>query len=159
MAPKPRGNGHPYFATNDCYQTRDDLLMLGGGNIAQQRRAWEAVGRPEMAKTDNEARAADRTRESAVLSEILATQTSKHWESVFHRFRVPASRVRNMAELLADPQVAARRTVQRWDRLPGVEGGVDVPTAAFKMSSGGPQLTSPPPRTGADTEFVLKSIG
>ena len=43
------------YATNSAYGTKDGaLVMLGASNLRQQRRLWAAVGRPEMAKGDNE---------------------------------------------------------------------------------------------------------
>src|SRR6202163_3643112 len=53
--PKPHGNKQPY-ATNSGYETADGMVMLGASNLRQQRRLWQALERPDMAKDDNEAR-------------------------------------------------------------------------------------------------------
>src|SRR5947199_60446 len=63
--PKPHGNKQPY-ATNSAYEAKDGLLMIGASNLGQQRRLWQALERPEMAKDDNEAREDDREREAAI---------------------------------------------------------------------------------------------
>jgi hypothetical protein len=58
IEPKPSGNRHLH-ATNSCYATRDGLVMLGASNLRQQRRLWQALERPEMAKRTNEEREDD----------------------------------------------------------------------------------------------------
>ena len=41
--------------------------MLGASNLRQQRRLWQALERPDMAKQTNEEREQDRDREAALL--------------------------------------------------------------------------------------------
>ena len=156
--PSPSGNKNPH-ATNSCYETRDGLVMLGASNLRQQRRLWQALERPEMAKADNEEREADRDREAAVLSEILKTRTADEWEAFFQARHVPAARVRTLDESVRDPQFAARHVTHRHDGAPGVEGGFSVPLAAFKLAHGGASIETPPPEFGADTDAVLTEHG
>jgi len=156
---KPSGNDHVY-ATNSAYPTKDGMVMLGASNLRQQRRLWTALGRPEMAKPDNETRLAARAEEAAVLREIMLTRTAQEWEEFLQSRHVPAARVRSMAEALADPQVEGRRLVHRFPKgAPGIEGGFGVPATAFRFAHGGPQVDSPPPHLGADTEAVLAELG
>ena len=156
--PKPHGNKQPY-ATNSGYQTKDGMVMLGASNLRQQRRLWQALERPDMAKSDNEAREADREREAALLGEILKTRTAAEWERFFQARHVPAARVRHMAEALADPHLEGRGNIHRHPGAPGVDGAFAVPIAAFKFAHGGPSIESPPPQFGADTDTVLVELG
>src|SRR5438874_674371 len=156
--PKPHGNQQPY-ATNSGYETKDGMVMLGASNLGQQRRLWQALERPEMAKDDNEARESDREREAALLGEILKTRTAAEWERFFQARHVPAARVRPMAEALGDPHLEARGIVHRHPGAAGVEGAFAVPVAAFKFAHGGPSIEAPPPRFGADTDSVLAELG
>ena len=114
---KPAGNKHLH-ATNSAYQTKDGLAMLGASNLRQQKRLWAALGRPEMAKADNEARTADRDREEAVLNDIMLSRTADEWEAYLQSKHVPAARVRRMEEALADPhrRAAAWSTASRMAR-------------------------------------------
>src|SRR5204862_3422824 len=75
VEPRQHGNRHLH-ATNSCYAAKDGLLMLGASNLRQQRRLWQALERPEMAKRANEEREQDRDREAAVLTDILRTRTA-----------------------------------------------------------------------------------
>src|SRR5439155_21364257 len=68
--PQPHGNKQPY-ATNSAYEAKDGLLMIGASNLGQQRRLWQALERPEMAKDDNEAREDAREREAGSRADIM----------------------------------------------------------------------------------------
>jgi crotonobetainyl-CoA:carnitine CoA-transferase CaiB-like acyl-CoA transferase len=156
--PQPHGNKQP-FATNSAYEAKDGLVMLGASNLRQQRRLWQALERPDMAKDDNEAREEDREREAALLAEIIKTRTADEWERFFQARHVPAARVRTMAEAVGDSHVAARGVIHRHESAPGVSGPFAVPLAAFKFAHGGPSIETPPPPMGADTEAVLAELG
>jgi crotonobetainyl-CoA:carnitine CoA-transferase CaiB-like acyl-CoA transferase len=156
--PRPHGNKQP-FATNSCYEAKDGLVMIGASNLNQQRRLWQALERPDMAKDDNAAREADREREAAVLADIIRTRTADAWEVWLQARHVPAARVRTMAEAVADPHFTTRGVFHRHDSAPGVDGPFAVPLAAFKFADGGPSIETPPPQFGADTDSVLGDLG
>ena len=156
--PKPNGNDHPH-ATNCCYETKDGLLMVGASNIRQQERLWKLLGHPEMAKTDNEQRDTDRAREKSVLAQVLKTRTADEWEEHLESNGVPASRVRSFDQAIADPQLKTRNLLHRHESAPGVEGAFSVPVSAFHFAHGGPQVVSPPPMMGADTDALLAELG
>ena len=156
--PKPSGNRHLH-ATNSCYGAKDGLVMLGASNLRQQRRLWQALERPEMAKRTNEEREDDRDREAAVLTDILKTRTADDWENFFQARHVPAARVRTLAEAVRDRQFATRGVTHHHGSAPGVDGRFAVPLAAFKFAHGGPSIETPPPELGADTDRVLAEHG
>ena len=156
--PRPHGNKQP-FATNSAYDAKEGMVMIGASNIRQQARFWRAVERPDMIKTDNEARVDDREREAAVIADIIKTKTADEWEVYFQARHVPAARVRTMAEALGDPHFTERRVFHKFDTVPGVDGPFGVPLAAFKFAHGGPSIEHPPHEMGADTESVLRELG
>lgn len=156
--PRPHGNKQP-FATNSAYDAKEGMVMIGASNLRQQARFWRAVERPDMIKTDNEAREADRAREAGVIADIIKTRTADEWEEYFQARHVPAARVRTMAEALADPHFKDRRVFHRIDSAPGIDGGFGVPLAAFKFAHGGPSIERPPREMGADTDAVLAELG
>ncbi len=157
--PKPHGNKQPH-ATNSAYATKDGaLVMLGASNLRQQKRLWTVLERPDMIKTSNEARDADRAHEEAALNQIMATRSAAEWEDYLQARHVPAARVRRMEEALADPQLASRGVLHRHDGAQGVTGGFTVPLAAFKFAHDGPRIDTPPPALGEHTDQVLGEIG
>jgi crotonobetainyl-CoA:carnitine CoA-transferase CaiB-like acyl-CoA transferase len=156
--PKPHGNKQPY-ATNSAYDAKEGMVMIGASNIRQQTRFWRAVGREDMIKKDNESRVDDREREAAIIADIIKTKTAEEWEIYFQARHVPAARVRTMAEAVADPHFATRRVWHEFDSVPGIEGPLGVPLAAFKFAHGGPSIEHPPHEMGADTDAVLVELG
>jgi crotonobetainyl-CoA:carnitine CoA-transferase CaiB-like acyl-CoA transferase len=156
--PKPHGNKQP-FATNSAYDAKEGMVMIGASNIRQQARFWRAVERPDMVKTDNEARIDDRAREAAIIADIIKTKTADEWEVYFQARHVPAARVRTMAEALADRHFEDRRVFHHFAAVPGVDGPVGVPLAAFKFAHGGPSIEHPPHEMGQDTDSVLGELG
>ena len=156
--PKPNGNDHPH-ATNCCYETKDGLLMLGASNLRQQKRLWTLLGKPELAKANNDERHDDRAREMSALASILLERTADEWETFLQANHVPAARVRSLPEALADPQMASRPFLHKHDNARGVDGEFTVPAAAFRLAHGAAEVTSAPPMLGADTDAVLTELG
>ena len=156
--PRPHGNKQP-FATNSAYDAKEGMVMIGASNIRQQARFWRAVERPDMIKTDNEARLDDREREAVIIADIIKTKAADEWESYFQARHVPAARVRTMAEAIGDPHFKGRRVFHHFENLPGIDGPVGVPLAAFKFAHGGPSIEHPPREMGQDTDRVLGELG
>ncbi len=156
--PKPHGNKQP-FATNSAYDAKQGMVMIGASNIRQQERFWRAVERPDMIKTDNESRVDDREREAGVIADIIKSKTADEWEVYFQARHVPAARVRTMAEALADPHFQQRGVFHHFENVPGIDGPVGVPLAAFKFAHGGPSIEHPPHEMGEDTDAVLGELG
>jgi crotonobetainyl-CoA:carnitine CoA-transferase CaiB-like acyl-CoA transferase len=156
--PKPAGNTQ-HHATNMAYETADGLVMLGASNLRQQKRLWTVLERPDMIKRTNDARTADFARERDALAGILLARTAAEWEGWFQDRHVPASRVRTMGEALADPQIASRNLLHRFESAPGVDGAFTVPVAAFKFEHDGPRVDRAPPLFGQHNQEVLAELG
>jgi crotonobetainyl-CoA:carnitine CoA-transferase CaiB-like acyl-CoA transferase len=156
--PKPHGNRHPH-ATNGAFQAKEGIVMLGASNIRQQKRLWTLLGRPDMIKTTNDERDADHAREIAVLEEIMLTRSADEWEEFLQARHVPAARVRQMGEAVADPQIATRGILHRHEGATGVDGAFGVPVAAFKFAHGGPRIDTPPPALGEHNEEIFAELG
>jgi crotonobetainyl-CoA:carnitine CoA-transferase CaiB-like acyl-CoA transferase len=156
--PKPHGNSHSY-STNSAFATKSGIVMLGASNLGQQRRLWTVLDRPDMVKRTNDERDADHEREIAVLSEIMLTRSADEWEEFLQARHVPAARVRTMGEAVADPQLAIRGIVHRYEAAAGSEGGFSVPLAPFTFAHGGPRIDTPPPMLGQHNEEIFTELG
>ena len=134
--------------------------MLGASNLRQQARLWRTLGREDMVKKTNYERDDDHAREEKLLEEILLTKTADEWEEFFQSRHVPASRVRQLREAIADPHLATRGVLHRFpDGAPGVAGAFGVPMAAFKFAHGTPRIDTPPPQFGEHNDAVLLDLG
>lgn len=156
--PKRHGN-KVGVSTNCLFETKDGLIQLAASNMRQQRRFWQAIGRPEMAKDTNEERRADYERECEVIVEIMRTRSAQEWEDFLQGNHVPATRVRELRDALADPQLESRNIIKRFDGAPGVEGPFAVPVSAVKLKYGDGGITAPPPRFGEHNDEILASLG
>lgn len=156
--PRPMGN-NLLFATQCCYPAKEGVIVLGASNLPQQRRLWQVLERPEMIKQTNEEREADWKREAEVLAEIMLTRTAAEWEEFLQARRIPAARVRGMAEALADPHTKARGLMHHHPHSEALDGPLSVPVAAFKFEHGGPSVESVPPFLGEHTDAILSELG
>jgi crotonobetainyl-CoA:carnitine CoA-transferase CaiB-like acyl-CoA transferase len=72
---------------------------------------------------------------------------------------VPAARVRELREAVADPHRQTCGVLHRHETVPGVDKPVTVPLAAFKCAHDGSSIERPPARVGEHTDEVLASVG
>jgi crotonobetainyl-CoA:carnitine CoA-transferase CaiB-like acyl-CoA transferase len=89
----------------------------------------------------------------------MKERTADEWESYLQARHVPATRVRELREALADPHLESRRVLHRHQRVPGVDKPVTVPLAAFTFAHDGPSIERPPARVGEHTDEVLAAVG
>jgi crotonobetainyl-CoA:carnitine CoA-transferase CaiB-like acyl-CoA transferase len=155
--PRPNGDRAP-LATNDVYVTGDGLLMLGAGNAEQNRRLWAALDRPDLARDGLAEREAAYEQERDLLVTVLRTRTADEWEQFFQERHVPATRVRVLSEVLADPHTRSRGLLHQ-QHLPGVDGPVTVPVSTFRFEHGGPSIETPPPTVGQHNDAILSELG
>jgi crotonobetainyl-CoA:carnitine CoA-transferase CaiB-like acyl-CoA transferase len=143
--------------TNSAFATKSGLVMLGAANRRQQQRLWSLLGHEEI--VDDATPAPDRSHERQVelLEEIMPTRTADEWEAYLQANRVPAARVRTMAEALSDPYVRSRPTLAD-QTVDGADRPFLVPVAAFGYAEGGPRVTAPPPKVGQHTEEILEEL-
>jgi len=156
--PEAKGNRFP-FATIGCYMAADTDLMISASNLAQQRRLWTVLGREDLIKTDNNQRLDDHKRESAALTDIIATRPADEWEAMLRRHRIPAARIRRMEEALNDPQVVQRGIVHRHAGTDAATEGLGVLVSPFQMSDSPAVVHSPPQPVGAQTREILAELG
>ena len=161
------GNNSGFNAGYGCYAAKQGWLMLGAYTGAQVKHMWGVLGDPEhgaalgaltpMQMADYFAD--DRTR----IGGIIKQKTAAQWEIQFNRKRVPAARVRELDQALADPQLRARAVLQSVstdaDSPDSQKLSQQLPVAAFQYAENGPALRCPPPKVAEHTAQVLREIG
>lgn len=157
--PQRRGLWHRYPPSR-AYETKDGLVQLAASNARQHRRFFEAVGEPEeAARASYDERNARTDAKAATIAGKMKERTAAEWEDYLQSQHVPAARVRELHEALADPQLRSRGVLHRHANAPGVGKALTVPLAAFKFAHGGPSIERPPPRVGEHTDEMLKEVG
>jgi crotonobetainyl-CoA:carnitine CoA-transferase CaiB-like acyl-CoA transferase len=61
--------------------------------------------------------------------------------------------------VLEHPQVSGRDLIKRFQTASGVDREIAVVRSGFKLASGDPAPSAPPPVLGADTERILEELG
>jgi len=150
--PKRAGN-KMRFASTSAYATKDGIVQLAASNARQHRRFYEAIGDPDEAKRSSlEERYARDDEKAAKVAAKMKEKTADEWETYFQSRHVPATRVRELREALADPQLESRRVLHRHRDVPGVGTPITVPMAAFTFAHDGPSIERPPAGVGEHTD-------
>jgi crotonobetainyl-CoA:carnitine CoA-transferase CaiB-like acyl-CoA transferase len=108
--PMRQGSRTPFIAPYETYPTRDGIIFVAGANDNLFRSLVQALGVGEMAAdprfATNTDRVAHRDELRALLAPRFLTATAAEWEAVLDRYSVPCSRVRTIADVVADEQMA-----------------------------------------------------
>lgn len=157
----PRRAGNKMrFASSSAFPTGDGMVQLAASNARQHRRFYEAIGDPDEATRVSLEERYERYEEKlAAVAEKMKEKTAEEWETYLQSHRVPAARVRELREALADPHLEHRRVLHRHENVPGVGKPVTVPLAAFTFAHGGPSIERPPARVGEHTDEALAAVG
>jgi CoA:oxalate CoA-transferase len=110
--PGPIGARHPAAAPFDAYPVQDGHIVIAVGDDDGYRRLAAALERPDLA-TDprfrtNAGRLADHEDLKRELSATLATRPGAAWIGVLRAAGVACGPINTIADVVADPQVAAR---------------------------------------------------
>ncbi len=159
--PERVGMRHHYIVPYGPYLAKDGKFVnvVVASPADWERFCREVVRRPDLfadpAFSDAPARRAHRATLEQIIEDLFLTEDSEEWFARLAKADLPYGRLRGIGEVLAHPQVAARKLVREIDsevgRLPTIE-------SALRLSDS-PVATGPLPKLGADTEAVLREAG
>ncbi len=164
--PGRAGNAHqnivPYqvFEVAPAPDGRKDHVILAVGNDGQFAKFCEVAGRPELARDPRYARNQDRVRHRAelvpLLEAILRSRPKADWLAALEAAKVPCGAINDLAEVFADPHVAARGMVTTWDHP--LRAGLRLVSSPIKMEATPVRTELPPPLLGQHTDEVLADV-
>jgi formyl-CoA transferase len=158
--PQRYGNAHPNVVPYQTFATAAGHLALGVGNDAQFQRLCEQLGLPEMAHDsrfrNNAGRVQHRDVLIAQLQKNFLQRTAAEWVEQLTAAGIPAGPINNVAQILADPQIAAREMVVEITHASGAPLKLLGPVPKFSATPA--HVQSPPPLLGQHTEEVLKKL-
>jgi crotonobetainyl-CoA:carnitine CoA-transferase CaiB-like acyl-CoA transferase len=91
------------------------------------------------------------------IDRVFRAKTCAEWIAILNAAGVPNGEVRDINQMLNDPQLAARRMVETM--MHPTIGATRVIGAPIKLSENEASLRTPPPVLGQHTDAVLKEIG
>jgi CoA:oxalate CoA-transferase len=117
--PGPIGARHPTSAPFDAFPTADGWIVIASADDAGYRRLCATLAVPELATDPRFAtvglRVANHQALKDALSARLVTRPSAEWIAILRDAGLPCGPINTMAEVVADPQVAARNMIVEVD--------------------------------------------
>lgn len=160
-APPRMGNRHPTIAPYETFTAADGDVVVAVGNEAIWRRFCEATRLDALADdprfASNRARLENYAELRPLIAGRLATESRATWLSRFTFAGVPAGSVRDIGEVLDDPQLAAREMIQSVPHT--TVGPVNVIGSPVKLSDTPARVRTAPPVLGQHTDAVLAELG
>lgn len=161
--PVPMGNENVTASPSGTFKTGDGLLNVVNNEQSQYHKLCDVIGMPEL-KTDP--RFADRNDRIArryelkpIVEQALQAKSAAEWEKLFDEAGVPAGPILSIPQVVNHPQVEYRKMIKRFKNVAHVGRDISVPRIGFSLASGQPDVATPPPVLGQDTDAVLGSLG
>lgn len=158
--PRPIGNRHPSISPFTTLATSDGAVNIAVGNDEIWKRLCAVLGMEEYVNdprfADNPARVEHFHALKEILEERTAKETSEHWLAEFEKVNVPCGPINDMAHVVKDPQVLARKMIV--DVVHPVAGAMKIPGVPVKFSDTPAEVKEPAPLLGQHTEEVLTSF-
>ncbi|MDQ1393089.1 MAG: CoA:oxalate CoA-transferase [Acidimicrobiaceae bacterium] len=152
VVPGPLGARHPSITPFGVFRAASGTrLVIAAGNDEIFGRLCRVLELADVARDErfstNESRCLHEMELEGLLEAALAARPADEWLVVFEKARVPCSPINDVAAVLADPQVAARRMIITLDDSgspgAGSPGSPGSPGAGSGSSSGSPGAESP----------------
>lgn len=155
VVPEPMGTRFATIVPYRGFPTKDREIVIAVASQKLWRTFCTALGRPDLAGHPDYATNSLRVENRGVLEplivEILRTRTSAEWSKIFAEHGIPCSPVRNLEEVLNDPQATAREMFPK-------SGGTRITGPPVKLSATPGAVSHPAPKLGADTRATLAEL-
>ena len=115
--PQRKGNRHATIAPYETFTTLDGEIVIAVGNDEIWKRFCPAIGMPEMAGdprfTTNKDRMVNYDAMRPPIDRAFRPKTNAEWVRGLNAAGVANGEVRDIGQMLNDPQLAARDMVRR----------------------------------------------
>jgi crotonobetainyl-CoA:carnitine CoA-transferase CaiB-like acyl-CoA transferase len=159
--PGRAGNAHPNIVPYQVFEAADGHVVIAVGNDGQFVKFCEVAGRADLAVDPSYRRNADRVRNReailALLEPLVRTRPVAFWVERLEAAGVPCGPINDIAQALADPQVAARAL--RIDLPHPLAGVLPMVANPIKFTATPPTYERAPPVLGQHTDEVLRECG
>ncbi|MEM5432244.1 CoA transferase [Cupriavidus oxalaticus] len=159
--PERAGSAAPYSAPNQAFRTADGWIMVAAYMPERWRRLCDVLGLPALADDPRFAtsplRVANRGAMVEALTGAFVTRSTDAWLAVLQDADILCARVATYEDLMAHPQVAANRMVQR---IPHETlGEIRMPGFPINSAQENALPARPAPACGQHTQAVLVELG
>ena len=159
--PHRAGNRHPNIQPQDVFPAADGHIVLAVGNDGQFVKLCEAIGRAAWASDPRFIRNADRVRNEAELTPLLAQRfrdfTRAELTALLDAAGVPCGPINTVPDVFADPQILHRGMLRQ---LPHpLAGTVPQVVSPIRMQDAPLAFDRAPPTLGQHTAELLAELG
>src|SRR3954452_24759639 len=159
--PGRMGNRHPTIVPYETFHASDGDFVVAVGNDDQFRRFCSIIGAESLATDErfdtNRSRVVHYNELRPLLVERLSTRAREEWVRDLKAAGVPCGSVRNVAEVLADPQLDARGMIHAIDHISA--GAIRLLGVPIKLSETPGSVRAAPPALGQHTNGILEECG
>jgi CoA:oxalate CoA-transferase len=160
--PRALGTRHPVMTPFQAFPTRDGYIAvaLRGGFKDQWPLFCAAIDRVDIIDDPRFQDGWERTQHyqelEPILNSVMKTRTTHEWIEVLEQAGIPCGPVNNIAQVAADPQVAARDMIVNLHHPEA--GELKVVNSPFKFSRTPCQAERMAPQLGEHSQEVLKQL-
>ena len=161
-APEPLGTRHPTATPFQAFPTADGYLViaLSFGEANQWGVLCGLLGLPELIDDERYNTGPKRTRNHSNLEPLLIAafrqRSTADWLDDLLAAEIPCGPVNSVADIAADPQVAARGMLQEVTHH--IAGPMRIANSPVRMSRSESGIKGPPPDMGQHTVEVLGEL-
>jgi len=160
--PGPIGSRHPSIAPFAAFATRDGYIVIAVGTDKLFTKMAEVLGAPELAGdpryATNPLRMQHWQELHTDMEVALSAKDSRQWLALLEKAGVPCAPLNNVADVMADPQIAARNMIVTAND-PEI-GPLKMQGNPIKLSAyNDPKTRAPAPDLDADRERILRELG
>lgn len=156
------GNTSFYAAPADCYRACDGWIMVSIVGHEMFARWARLVGHEEFISDPRFVRDQQRADNNAAITEAMNTWLSSRTTAQaiveLESARIPAGPMLDPGQVLADPQVTARRLLQEVE-FPGAPAPIPLASPAVSLSATPPKIRHRAPMLGEHTGQILEELG
>ena len=160
-APPRLGNQHPTIVPYETFSAADGDIVVAAGNDSLFVKFCAVLETPGLAEDPrfvaNRGRIEHQDALRPLLADRIRTRPRQQWIAALKQAGVPCGGVRDLAEVLSDPQLVERMMV-----LPMTHpkaGPIQVLGVPVKMADTAGSVRTPPPVLGQHTHAVLSELG
>ena len=150
VPPGPSGARHPSITPFETFHAQDRLFVIAAGNDALFARLAAVLGHPEWTGDKRFATNPARCENARLLKRLIEIETlhkpATYWIARLEQAGVPTGPIQNVADAMADPQIAARGMIRP------IAGSDLVAAASPIRMSGHTRLDVLRPAPGLDSD-------
>lgn len=156
--PTRMGNRHPTIVPYETFPVADGEIVVAVGNDEQWRRFCEVIGASQLSSdarfATNRLRVENYRELRPRLTDLLSRRTRDQWLREFTKAGVPSGAVRDVGEVLKDPQLGVREMIASVEHA--TLGLVRVLGVPIKLSQNPGAVRTAPPTLGQHTDSILR---